>query len=115
VPSTSRAADSAVGQEEETGSIPEPEGAESGYFAADPLLDPLLVGSEVAEMGREARSSFEETIALGTGAAGPSQNVPRSVPLPVAVLGTSPEDRVESSVLLTDDWLYQPVGEEARR
>ncbi|KAG7290740.1 hypothetical protein NEMBOFW57_000743 [Staphylotrichum longicolle] len=43
---------------EESQSNLEPQGAESGYFAANFLLDPLCVGSSVARMGREPPSSF---------------------------------------------------------
>ena len=78
----------------------EEEGAESGYLATNPLLDPLVVGSEVAMLGRESASSF------GTAQTG-SRSVPRSVPQSVPQSGAD-----KSSVVLRDDWLYKPVSKD---
>lgn len=80
-------------------SIPE-EGAESGYFAANPLLDPLVVGSEVAMLGREIES-------VGTNQPGSPRSIAPQVRGPQQ---TNPPqgDGDESSVVLGGSWLYKP-------
>jgi serine/threonine protein kinase len=78
----------------------EEEGADSGYLATNALLDPLVVGSEVAMLGRECASSF------GRAQTG-SRSVPRSVPQSVPRSGAD-----KSSVVLRDDWLYKPLSKD---
>jgi hypothetical protein len=91
---------------EEEQSIPEPHGAESGYFAANFLLDPLWVGSSVARMGREPPSS------LGTSTATvvPQQDgVPQGRQMPEPLQRDAGS---ESEVALNDDWLRESREED---
>ncbi|KAK4152080.1 kinase-like domain-containing protein [Chaetomidium leptoderma] len=83
-------------EEEEEELEEEMEGAESGYFSANFLLDPLWVGSEVARMGRETPSEWS---AGGTSSTGGEQGNESSRDLGGGA----------SVVVLTDDWLDQPV------